>query len=417
MNPIFRPPLHKQRHQFVIDFIKKNKTKKVVDLGCSECKLLRSLRFHREIEHLVGVDIDGAKVKKKMHSLAPISTEYLQPGYDQLHIDLYQGSVTDRDTRLRGFDLAVSIELIEHLTLPDVERFSEVLFGYMAPVYVIVSTPNSDFNPLLPVLTGFRHHDHKFEWTRAEFKAWTQKVCVEFDYEVDITGVGRAPDGRQEAFGFCSQIAVFHRLKGSDNVSFEERSHGLMSYTLLYSVKYPSLRDNNVLRRVLVSEVLSGAETLKKKWTETKDTRVNEDNEEDTGDRGEMKQTTRHNGACGEECPPVDEMRGAAGDEMWSCTNRMAQNKNCASQRYVVVPLSLLWACCPKVQSLGGTLSNLRHFLLDEPLVKLSQDGSALLLDQDTDEDEELDCDLEDCGFTEVRQTQTVSSEQEYWEA
>lgn len=61
---------------------------------------------------------------------------------------------------------------IEHLTLADVERFSEVVFGYMTPVAVIVSTPNSEFNPLLPGLTGFRHGDHKFEWTRAEFRSW-----------------------------------------------------------------------------------------------------------------------------------------------------------------------------------------------------------------------------------------------------
>ena len=38
----------------------------VVDLGCSECSLLKKLKFHREIDLLVGVDIDGAKVKKKM---------------------------------------------------------------------------------------------------------------------------------------------------------------------------------------------------------------------------------------------------------------------------------------------------------------------------------------------------------------
>lgn len=61
---------------------------------------------------------------------------------------------------------------IEHLTLDDVERFSEVVFGYMTPAAVIVSTPNSEFNPLLPVLAGFRHSDHKFEWTRAEFQSW-----------------------------------------------------------------------------------------------------------------------------------------------------------------------------------------------------------------------------------------------------
>lgn len=39
----------------------------VADLGCGECTLLKKLKFHREIELLVGVDINGAKVKKKMY--------------------------------------------------------------------------------------------------------------------------------------------------------------------------------------------------------------------------------------------------------------------------------------------------------------------------------------------------------------
>jgi len=61
---------------------------------------------------------------------------------------------------------------IEHLTLADVEHFSAVVFGYMTPVTAIISTPNSEFNPLLPGLSGFRHSDHKFEWSRAEFRSW-----------------------------------------------------------------------------------------------------------------------------------------------------------------------------------------------------------------------------------------------------
>lgn len=36
----------------------------------------------------------------------------------------------------------------------------------------------------------------------------------------------------------------------------------------LYSINYPSLRDNNILRRVLVNEVLYWAEELKKRWVE-----------------------------------------------------------------------------------------------------------------------------------------------------
>lgn len=37
----------------------------VADLGCSECTLLKKLKFHHDVELLVGVDIDGAKLKKK----------------------------------------------------------------------------------------------------------------------------------------------------------------------------------------------------------------------------------------------------------------------------------------------------------------------------------------------------------------
>lgn len=36
-------------------------------MGCSECSLLKQLKFHLEIELLAGVDIDGAILKKKMY--------------------------------------------------------------------------------------------------------------------------------------------------------------------------------------------------------------------------------------------------------------------------------------------------------------------------------------------------------------
>ena len=44
------------------------------------------------------------------------------------------------------------------------------------------------------------------------------------------------------------------------------------------------------------------------------------------------------------------------------------------------MPLAVLWSCCPKVSALGGSLSNLRHILMDDPEVKLSEDGSAVLV-------------------------------------
>lgn len=48
----------------------------------------------------------------------------------------------------------------------------EVLLGQLSPKVAIVTTPNADFNVLFPNLEGFRHWDHKFEWTREEFQEW-----------------------------------------------------------------------------------------------------------------------------------------------------------------------------------------------------------------------------------------------------
>ncbi|XP_062280833.1 small RNA 2'-O-methyltransferase [Scomber scombrus] len=416
MQPLFSPPLHRQRHQFVIDFVKRNKPKKVVDLGCSECALLKNLKFCRDIELLVGVDVDGSKIKKRMHDLAPISTDYLQPGYDQLCIELYQGSITQKDTRLRGFDLVSSIELIEHLHLADVKLFSGVVFGYMTPAAVIISTPNSEFNPLLPRLAGFRHSDHKFEWTRAEFQTWALKVCLKYGYEVEFTGVGQAPSGQQERVGFCSQIGVFHRLGGGAHCNrfFGDDAEDVLSYTLLYSIKYPSLQDKNILRRVLVSEVVYWAEKLKREWMEERTGEMDGAFTLSHTEEGERS-------VCEGRMDMEEKQTGLSEAGGGVLTKGQEQQESCTSPRYVSVPLAVLWACCPKVSVLGGSLSNLRHLLMDDPAVKLSQDGSAVLVynqEQDQEEEEAQDhCDLEDSGYAGANQCSHSAVEEEDWEA
>jgi hypothetical protein len=53
----------------------------------------------------------------------------------------------------------------------------------------------------------FRHEDHRFEWTREEFKAWCNKVSIEYGYVVAIFPVGE----EEEGIGAPSQMAVFKR--------------------------------------------------------------------------------------------------------------------------------------------------------------------------------------------------------------
>ncbi|XP_028823662.1 small RNA 2'-O-methyltransferase isoform X2 [Denticeps clupeoides] len=325
---MFSPPLYKQRYEFVVEFVKSNDVKSVLDVGCSNLSLLRRLRFLRHVvELLVGLDTDASAVRRSMFTLSPFPGDYLQPGERPLAVELYHGSVVERDPCTRGFDLVTCVELVEHLPLPDVDVFSAVLFGYMAPASVIVSTPNAEFNPLLPGVTAFRHTDHKFEWTRAQFQAWARDACRTFGYAVEFTGVGEAPPTHAHV-GFCTQIGVFRRAEGRGAPADWRAREEPSAYKLLYRVVYPSLRDNNVMQRALVNEVLCAAELA---WR-----------------------------ARQEEAEP-------GGGEPYRL-------RGC-----VCVPLRRIWSC-PRIRSLCRTLPELRRALLDGRRVTLTPDGHAVVL-------------------------------------
>ncbi len=61
---------------------------------------------------------------------------------------------------------------IEHLHEPILQQVPEAIFGRLHPSLVVLTTPNVEFNVLFGRDTGFRHYDHKFEWTRQQFRHW-----------------------------------------------------------------------------------------------------------------------------------------------------------------------------------------------------------------------------------------------------
>ncbi|XP_062857285.1 small RNA 2'-O-methyltransferase [Trichomycterus rosablanca] len=386
MNSFFSPPLYMQRYQFVIEFVKKFEPRKVMDLGCSDCRLLKKLKFHRNgVELLVGVDIDCRTIKQAMHGLAPLSSDYLKPSTRPLTIELYHGSVTEREPCTRGFDLVTCIELVEHLQICDVDRFSEVVFGYMEPNAVIISMPNVEFNSLLPGLSGFRHKDHKFEWTRAEFQTWALRVCMQYGYSVEFTGVGEAP-GQDEDVGFCSQIGVFHRDTGYLNTQGNSPELEPAVYRLLYKVVYPSLCDNNIFQRTLVSEVLYRAEKLKNEWLEERNC-VHCD-------------STR----C-EHTRASEAVRQDREDEMYK------------QGSWVCVPLLLVWTDV-SVRSMCGNVQSLREALLGDSQVQLDAGGEAIMLADNLDETEETDEEENDEDQNAICALRTVNENvEEDWES
>ena len=49
----------------------------------------------------------------------------------------------------------------------------------LLPAHVVLTTPNRDYNANYGLPDGtWRHSDHRFEWTRAEFAAWAEGVAA-----------------------------------------------------------------------------------------------------------------------------------------------------------------------------------------------------------------------------------------------
>lgn len=69
------------------------------------------------------------------------------------------------------------------------------------------------------------------------------KVCLDYGYEVEFSGVGQAPPGYQNV-GFCSQIGVFHRLGVSEvcNTLCSTDAEDVSSYTLVSDLVYTIIK-------------------------------------------------------------------------------------------------------------------------------------------------------------------------------
>ncbi|MBM0126354.1 3' terminal RNA ribose 2'-O-methyltransferase Hen1 [Pimelobacter simplex] len=204
-----RVPLNTQRHEAVHQVLLDLGARSVIDLGCGSGRFLDRLVRTPAFTRIAGADV---------------STRSLQHAARRLHLDrmserqaervqLFQGALTYEDERYAGFDAAVLMEVVEHVDPPRLEALEHVVLGVARPGAVVVTTPNGEYNVRYEGLVGMRHPDHRFEWTRAEFAAWSDRVAAAYGYTVERRGIGELDD----TLGTPTQLAVFTRKEGSDD--------------------------------------------------------------------------------------------------------------------------------------------------------------------------------------------------------
>jgi len=198
-----RISLNRQRIDRVTEIVERLGAKSVVDLGCGEAKVLSNLFKLKQLTRLVGMDVSMRSLE---HAAERLNLDRLPP--KQLaRISLIHGSLIYRDKRLTGFDVATVIEVIEHLDMARLAAFERVLFEFARPAAIVMTTPNCEYNVKFTNLPPgqFRHADHRFEWTRAEFQQWARERATRFGYEVTFDAVGEVdPD-----LGPPTQAAIF----------------------------------------------------------------------------------------------------------------------------------------------------------------------------------------------------------------
>lgn len=194
--------LNEHRHRAVLAAVKATGARRVLDLGCGEGKLLRLLLEEPQFLEVVGMDVSTRALDIAEERLRR-TRHYDEPG----RIKLLHGSLMYRDARLAGFDAAVAVEVIEHLDPPRLTAFERSVFEFARPNTVVLTTPNVEYNVKFPGLPAgkFRHRDHRFEWTRAEFMTWATAVGERHGYGVAFAGVGE----EDPAVGSPTQMAVF----------------------------------------------------------------------------------------------------------------------------------------------------------------------------------------------------------------
>ena len=197
--------LGEQRMRAVLDTLREIGGTRVLDLGCGEGRLIGELIKEPGIGSITGVDVSHRALEaanRRLH-LDTLSNQQRE------RITLIHGSLTYRDKRLAGYDVAVAMEVIEHIDVNRLSAFEEVVFGEARPGSVLVTTPNAEYNSLFKGLPegGFRHRDHRFEWTREQFQAWSRQVAGRRKYEVRFQDIG--PE--DAVHGSPTQMGVFTR--------------------------------------------------------------------------------------------------------------------------------------------------------------------------------------------------------------
>jgi SAM-dependent methyltransferase len=238
----FFPPLAEQRRRLVEVLVSATQSSRWLDAGCGNGSYLRSClkRCPACLEQVYGIDINQDRLLEAQKAILEDMDKHssVLSSSNVMSIDLLHASLLDPQVmvslsfKLGSIEFVSCMEVIEHLpSIADATTAVCLIIEYLQPEYFLISTPNYEANALIrqqahpsfvsssssstqqPVKEAYREADHKFEFTRSEFREWIADVLfkvssigLSYDYEVMELGCRLAG---MEATGGATQAVLF----------------------------------------------------------------------------------------------------------------------------------------------------------------------------------------------------------------
>ncbi|TDL78499.1 3' terminal RNA ribose 2'-O-methyltransferase Hen1 [Peribacillus frigoritolerans] len=194
--------LNDLRYEKIIDFVNQMKPRSIVDFGSGEGKLSVRLGFADGVKEIMAVEPSQSATLKAIERFDKVKNKekFVVP-------ETIWGSLFYYDERLKGKDVMILCEVIEHIDEFRLPKVLDTILHDYQPNALIITTPNREYNEIYDMEDHFRHNDHRFEWTRAEFRHWCEERNHRKIYDLQFEGIGEEHDRH----GFPTQMCVFVR--------------------------------------------------------------------------------------------------------------------------------------------------------------------------------------------------------------
>ncbi|MBT2730255.1 3' terminal RNA ribose 2'-O-methyltransferase Hen1 [Bacillus sp. ISL-75] len=177
----------------------------IVDFGAGEGKLSVQLGFIKGVQEIISVEPSN---KARLKALERFDYAKAKRGF--VEPKSLAGSLFYYDERLSNKDVMVLCEVIEHIDEYRLTRVFETIFKDYRPEVLIVTTPNQEYNVVYDMNEEMRHHDHRFEWTRAQLHQKVEDLTKIYPYQVSYKGIGE----ENQLYGHPTQMVIFRREEG-----------------------------------------------------------------------------------------------------------------------------------------------------------------------------------------------------------